>query len=372
VTRSTLPKVLIGTLTSDHRGPITTVTEAFIESLAEKYQFVPFYGNRAHGVTRHAMLNVVNIFYLLRHFLSWLYLVIRHRPNIAHYPVTSYWNLEKSLVFLFFASLFGARTVGHLHGGAFVEFYGGLTGVRRHVARKGLQSLDVFVVLSEGWKKRVVEAVPLDPRKVFVVPNPIDRKFEEGVISLSVARTEKKILGMGVIGAHKGVYDLIQSVATLGDMKGWEIDLIGPEREPGVVDQCKRLIADNNLAAVVHMAKGVWGEEKIESFRRSTILVLPSYVENLPLVVLEAAAAGMAIIVTPVGAIPEFFTHGESAWFVAPGDQAGLAEAMRKLMADDQLRYHLGASARLMFKNTLSRRSIILALDAAYRNALEN
>ena len=54
-------------------------------------------------------------------------------------------------------------------------------------------------------------------------------------------------------------------------------------------------------------------------------LILPSYDEGLPLVILEALASGTPVICTPVGSIPEVLMHDETALFVPPGDQAQLA-----------------------------------------------
>ena len=89
----------------------------------------------------------------------------------------------------------------------------------------------------------------------------------------------------------------------------------------------------------------VAGAEKVALFRECGIFVLPSFRENFPLGVLEAAV-GAAMVVTPVGATPEFFTDGESALFIPPGDVNLLAAAIRRVVESEEVRIRLGTGAR--------------------------
>jgi glycosyltransferase involved in cell wall biosynthesis len=100
--------------------------------------------------------------------------------------------------------------------------------------------------------------------------------------------------------------------------------------------------------------------------------LLPSYFENFPLVVLEAAAAGLTIIATPVGATPEFFSDGKSIMFVRPKDSAQLADAMARVASNEPEAINLAQDARRIFVETLSRRRIAEALAGAYDAALRS
>jgi glycosyltransferase involved in cell wall biosynthesis len=79
--------------------------------------------------------------------------------------------------------------------------------------------------------------------------------------------------------------------------------------------------------------------------KRCDLFVSPSRWEGSPLVVLEAMAAGRAVLATRQGA-GEVLEHGRTGWLVESGDAAGLAAAMRDLMANPRLRLRLGAAAR--------------------------
>jgi glycogen(starch) synthase len=76
------------------------------------------------------------------------------------------------------------------------------------------------------------------------------------------------------------------------------------------------------------------------------VLVLPSAYEELGSVLIEAMAAGLPVVATRVGGIPEVVADGETGLLVPPGDAPALAAAVDRLLADPALAKRLGASAR--------------------------
>ena len=76
------------------------------------------------------------------------------------------------------------------------------------------------------------------------------------------------------------------------------------------------------------------------------IFLLPSYGENLPNAILEAMAAALPIICTPVGALPEMLDEGEHALFVPLGDLEALTQALMRCASSPELRATMGAHNR--------------------------
>jgi glycosyltransferase involved in cell wall biosynthesis len=107
-----------------------------------------------------------------------------------------------------------------------------------------------------------------------------------------------------------------------------------------------------------------------EAFAMARIVIVPSRAESLPYLVLEAAGAGMPLIATDVGGIPEIF-EGEAERLVPPGDPAALAAAMRAALADPA---RMAAEAVLRRDRIAQKFSLSLAagqIEAIYRAALE-
>jgi glycosyltransferase involved in cell wall biosynthesis len=97
------------------------------------------------------------------------------------------------------------------------------------------------------------------------------------------------------------------------------------------------------------------------------IFVLPSVAESSGSVsVLEAMRAGKPVIATACDGLPEDLIDGENGLLVAPGDVGALAEALRRLLADAELRSRLGAAARLTYERRFSADRFVAALADVY------
>jgi glycosyltransferase involved in cell wall biosynthesis len=362
-------KVLIGSLNRANRGAVVTVTSAFIEGLRAEYEFIPHYSCRSVGNESTSDLNVVNVYYLLKHLALWIYELLRYRPDIAHYPITSYWNMEKSLIFLCVAKALGSKTVAHLHGGAFKVFWRELKGWRFRLAVRLLSYVDQVVVLSKEWQYFVEGEMPV--KRVSVVNNPIDKAFE--VVATRTARSvAKRVLFVGSLGKNKGVYDIVRCVGRM-KVAGWKefmVQLVGEEDRMGDLERIKALIRKEKVAEFFEFLGPLYGRGKIEVFREADVFVLPSYYENFPLVIIEAACAGLPIITTKVGALPEFFEHKRSVVFVEAGDVDSLAKSLAELLSNYSLRVSLGKGARAVFEQRLQRDRIMKQLEGVYERVL--
>lgn len=367
------PRVVIGPLSNDPSESVSGVNRAIMCGLADSYSFVGSNADRSFGQSRQSRVNLWNAYYLAKHALIWTYNLLRHQPAIAHYSINSGWALRKALLFLRLARWLGIRTVGHLHSGSFLTFWKTLSSPRRGAALAQLAKLDAFVVLSEKWKNDVAEVVGVPRSKLHVVNNPIDPGFEEAALAMPIERPAPcpELLSMGVMGRDKGLLDLIAACSrarTPGAV--FKLHIAGPDREPGISDLASERIAEDGLTSSVTLCGAIHGAQKLALFREAAISILPSYYENFPLVLLEAAAAGHAIVTTPVGAVPEFFVDGESALFVEPGNIDQLAQAMIRLIQNPHERMLLAKNARNVFSSKLSRVTIMRSMHLAYQSAL--
>lgn len=101
------------------------------------------------------------------------------------------------------------------------------------------------------------------------------------------------------------------------------------------------------------------------------LLVHPAYMEGLGVSLLQAAAAGVPIIATRVGGIPEAVRDGENGLLVAPGDVEALLAALRRLIGDAPLRARLSAGGRALIAREFSIDAMVEGNLAVYRELVE-
>lgn len=101
------------------------------------------------------------------------------------------------------------------------------------------------------------------------------------------------------------------------------------------------------------------------------LVVLPSHDEGMSNVVLEAMAAGCAVVASDVGGNPEVIVEGESGLLFASGDADALTERLRTLVSDERRREAIGRKARERIANNYSIPALIERTSAIYRRVLD-
>ncbi len=153
-----------------------------------------------------------------------------------------------------------------------------------------------------------------------------------------------RLLFVGRLAAVKGVPVLFEALTGLrARHPGLRLTLIGdgPER-PGLEAEARAL----GLEAAVTFAGYRSQAEVAEALAETDILVLPSFAEGVPVVLMEAMAARVPVVTTRIAGIPELVEDGASGCLVPPGDPAALAAALDRLAADADLRARMGAAGR--------------------------
>ena len=363
------PKILIGPVNKYNKCAVPIVNRAFINGLSDKYNFCPFYTKRKYGKTELSNLNLVNLLYFFKQYIIWIIKILVYKPDLVHYPITSYWNLEKSLLFLSTAKFLGVKkVVGHLHGGDFDLFWGKLNPLRKKISLKLFSKLHSIIVASYYWKEFIENnGIKLT---VNIVNNPIEGDFEIRMSELHSVNNNEKILFVGSLGKRKGVYDIIKVCKSIN--RKFIITAVGSEARKNDLFKIKNLIQEFKLSTKIRIIESekMKLEEKVDFFVNSGIFLFPSHNENFPLVIIEAACAGLPIITTPVGALPEFFTHMENVYFVEPGNIEEIKEAIQYMLDNPNERKRLGKAARKLFVEKLSREKIMKSLDNVYQSVL--
>jgi glycosyltransferase involved in cell wall biosynthesis len=120
--------------------------------------------------------------------------------------------------------------------------------------------------------------------------------------------------------------------------------------------ELEKLVADNDLGDKIQFS-GIRGDIP-ELLSIMNLFVLPSVSEGVPMVLLEAMAAGKPVISTEVGDIPQIIRHGYSGWLIPPKNTEALAAAMEELIQDSNKAERLALAAREEVKNRFSAKNM--------------
>jgi glycosyltransferase involved in cell wall biosynthesis len=129
----------------------------------------------------------------------------------------------------------------------------------------------------------------------------------------------------------------------------FEATLAGAVHDQRFLERCKGEIRRYRLQKLVHYVGPTYGERKQRLFEAHDIFVLPTRRDAFPLVALEAMQAGLPVVTTREGALPEIVEAGKTGFIVPPGDPVALAKCLAALVPDRALQRQLGANGRARY-----------------------
>ena len=276
----------------------------------------------------------------LRLFLRFLRRLRRDRISIVHLHTCSGTSFWRDLVWWAAGRAHRKRTFLHVHGARFGEFAAELGSVRRALLAHALRGAEAVVATGPKWAA-VLEAIAPGAR-VVAVPNgvPVPEPVPERAGSPPV------FLFLGGLGRRKGVDLLLRAVEHIMDA---DVPLRVVVAGPADCEDEAEFAADlvkRGLRGRVESVGVLSASERDRRFREADAFLLPSRAEGLPVAMLEAMAAGLAVVATRVGAVEDVVRDGADGFLVPVDDVRAFADAMASLARDPARRQAMGASAR--------------------------
>lgn len=241
----------------------------------------------------------------------------------------------------------------------------------RIVANSAL--VQTMTTVSEGMRHFCIEVQKINPNKVLVIPNSIEvEKYD-----LEVCPHQRKQF-LQELGIEQSSW-IATTVARLHPVKGHAYLLKAIprilERVPGVhflfvgegplYEQIKKEVHEMMLDDFVHLLSVRQDIPMILAC--SDLFVLPSLSEGMPNVALEAMAAGLPVVATAVGGIPEIIEDGESGLLVAPADPQALTVAITRILTNPPQLKKMGSTARESIINKFPTHANISAYEELYK-----
>lgn len=362
------------TITVLHVGPLPPPVggmSVFFEELAQShldgYAFSVLATNQINkskfaGWKRRCM-NLINAILLTGRYLK---ILLCLRPQIVHVQTNSGPGFFEKASLLLWAKVIRAKTVLHIHGGRFHDFYRQSGGLFQRGIRFCLNRPHRIVVLSEQMKS-VFQSIGVAGEKLAIVQNGVlmPDQATSGKSTQQDADGSLTVLFLNRIDVPKGIEELLEA-AELVCRKTSHVRfrIVGPasSRHWWVLQE----LQEKDIFHRVQIEGPVTGQDKTMQYSQADIYVLPSHLEALPIGLLEAMSHGLACVATTVGAIPEIIEDGVNGLLVPPKDARKLAEAILKLIGDSESRDRFGANARRTVELKYTWQHTLQALKTTY------
>ncbi len=280
------------------------------------------------------------------HFVSalgkMLWLLLRRQVDVLHLQVGGGSSFYRHVFYLILGRLAAVPVIFHWHLPGDAATATDVTGedniLRQRVARWALEHAACVVVLSPTWQRALARLTA--NTRIVTLMNPVDCAAVRPPAD-PAARSANLVLFLGDFSQRKGVRDLLAAAPfVLAAQPAARFAICGGEPTAELT-----ALAAPHLVAI-DFPGFVRGEAKLRLLQQAALLVLPSYAEGVPVAVLEAMAAGLPVVATPVGGLPDILREPANALLVPPGDVAALAQAIVRLLDDPALREDMGRRNR--------------------------
>lgn len=209
---------------------------------------------------------------------------------------------------------------------------------KHRIARSQFHRAAHIVTWSDWARRGLLRDYGVDDERITVIPPgvTVDEWVRPGPPRFGADGSDPdvpvQVLFVGGDLARKGGHVLLDALDAMGDVN---VRLHLVTRDP----------VDPRPNVVVHRGLGPNSPELRRLYHECDVFALPTLGDCLPMVLSEAGAAGLPMISTDVGAIPEVVVDGRTGLLVEPGSVTGLVAALRHLVTRPDVRAHAGAAA---------------------------
>lgn len=245
---------------------------------------------------------------------------------------------------------------------------------RRFGYRQMTRSCRGVIAVSEQVKRSLLAELRVDNAdagRVRVVTNGVREAPPASVAARESARAawgvapgEVLVVGVGRLTAQKDYATLLQALSRLpADAPAWRCIVAGEgELRPGLEQSARDLgLSDRfRLGGLVSDVGGL--------LAAADVFCLPSRFEGLPLVLLEAMAAGLPVAAFAIDGVVDVVAEGEQARLAPPGDAGALAAVLLDLLRDEAQRRRLGEAGRRLVGERYGFDGVVTRLEEAYES----
>jgi len=227
------------------------------------------------------------------------------------------------------------------------------------------------IIALTNFEKRTLIASGLEPKKVVVIPHGVRRSpLKTGLREKLGIGDKMLVLTVARFVKQKGHAYLIQAIPRITKRHDVHFLMIGSQttnlRE--LVALSKQLGVESHVTFMASASS----DDVAAAYHESDVFVLPSLYESFGIAALEAMAAGMPVLATRVGGVPEIVEDMRTGILVRPADPAALAERIEALLGNSELRSELGNAAREVASDRYQWKEIAERTQNVYEELLKH
>ncbi len=293
-------------------------------------------------------------------YLNFIRIIRKTNPKVTLIPISqSLIGYIKDSIFIFISLIYSDKILVFLHGGNFKNWFDDRSLTIKWFVEFTLIKTDGVIVLGDRLKHLFTEFFPYE--SIFVSPNGINIDFP------NVKKNNDQIvtiLYLGNLQVSKGIKSVVNSIKWLKNCKvDFKVDVIGNWRDTKTRDWALKFVHEFDLP--INFLGPKYEAEKYKHMKLSDIFIFtPVSEEGHPFVIIEALAAGLPVISSNRGAISESVIDNLNGFIVEPNDTKGIADKLRKLIEDKDLRKKMGMESRRLYKKKYTEKNMVERLKA--------
>jgi len=266
-----------------------------------------YHGKDKPTIFRYHILHLKKMFDIIFEIKKKKIDIVHINSNLA------FRSLFRDGVFSLLARIICCKTCFFIHGWDFDEFEKIInSNIKKKLLSMLLEKQNIIGVSANQFKKGLI-SLGVKPENIFLFSTMVEKEKYYPKLK-NEERPYKIIFCANPLRKEKGIYELLHAIPLIVKAHQ-DIEFIiigGGEILHELTEESKRL----NICEHIRFAGYISTEEKINIFQSSHILIFPSYTEGFPSTILEAMAAGLPIVATPVGGIADALRDGENGYII--------------------------------------------------------
>jgi glycosyltransferase involved in cell wall biosynthesis len=228
---------------------------------------------------------------------------------------------------------------------------------------------DMVIAVSEADRRRMISTVGMPSERVTLIPNGIPEPHPHHAGSvrakLGIADDVPLLVQTAVMRPQKAIGTMLEAMAILRQREpAARLLILGPGDHRALQTRAAELAV---LDAVSFLGQR---DDVADILAVADVGVLSSDFEGMPLAILEYMAAGLPVVSTDVGGVPEIVREGETGLLVPRGDSRALADRIGRLIADPELARRMGQNGRRLQQERFSAEAMVRETTALYERLL--